>query len=255
MNNLVTSVLDNALEFDEWLAHRKIATLTHRQDLFLVFQCGQRHEQAWRDVLERLQQRQWTIAKFSSDPGFPSEIVASTLFRLSEPLASGQQRISSYQGTSPLSAWLTAVLVREAIDALRRQGPHQKIEPAAIDGASLAVTQLARSQLAPMVHQATLAALQLLTVKQRTLLHYRFVDKVSIAKLATLLGVHRVTISRMLAEIHAQLNSEIRAGLVRDHNIPTAEISTMVRSVLSQLEGSLESLGKPPSATVTNDVG
>lgn len=238
--------------FEAWLAERQITEMRHREDLLLVFRCGHRDEPAWREVLECLQQRRGAIEKFSTDPDFASDIVARTLARLSEPRDLGEMRILAYRGTAPLGSWLTAVLVREAIDAVRGQRHHEEIAQDVVDGDSLADSQLAKSQLAPIVHAAMAMALQTLTAKQRTLLHYRFVDKVSIGELATIFGVHRATIARTLAEVNALLNNQIRDSLVRDHNFPKDEVSALVRSVLSQQEGSLESLLKLSSTTMTD---
>jgi RNA polymerase sigma-70 factor (ECF subfamily) len=87
-------------------------------------------------------------------------------------------------------------------------------------------------------------AIQTLPDRERTLLRQHFLDGVSIHELSTLYRVHRATIGRWLERARDAVLESTRAHLMDRLDVPSAEIESILRLVLSKLEISLGPLFK-----------
>lgn len=88
-------------------------------------------------------------------------------------------------------------------------------------------------------------ALSGLSVEERNLLRFYFLDGMNIDQIGVILRAHRATIARRIAGLRSRLLTEVRAGLVRRLRLPQPDLDSMLRLVGSQLELSLMRLLEP----------
>ena len=155
-----------------------------------------------------------------------------------------EPRLASYSGRGDLRAWLRATAVRTAIDLMRvrRMVP---VDPsslaelgATIDPLLGALKQRYRDEFRVAFGEAA----SRLTARERTLLHYRYVDDLSIDEIGVLYRVHRATVARWLAAIRESLFEGTRARLMARLAIGDDDVDSVLRLIDSELEMSIEAL-------------
>lgn len=183
-------------------------------------------------------------------PAHLIEDVRQTLYvqLLSEKAAAGPL-LRQYEGRGPLGAWLRVAATRAARrtqDRDRRERPLHADTPAGflVGGADPELAQIQR-QFHGEFKDALREALATLSVEERNLLRFYFLDGMNIDQIGVILRVHRATIARRIAGLRSRLLTEVRAGLVRRLRVPQPDLDSMLRLVGSQLELSLMRLLEP----------
>ena len=155
-----------------------------------------------------------------------------------------EPRLASYSGRGDLRAWLRATAVRTAIDLMRarRMVP---VDPssladlgATIDPLLGALKQRYRDEFRVAFGEAA----SRLTARERTLLHYRYVDDLSIDEIGVLYRVHRATVARWLAAIRETLFEGTRARLMARLEIGDDDVDSVLRLIDTELQVSIEAL-------------
>lgn len=157
-------------------------------------------------------------------------------------------RIAQYTGRGPLDAWLRVVVLRAALDEVRKKEPD-----APADEELDALTQTAAaedpylnallSRCAPAVRRAVADALAALDDDDRLLLKLHYVDGLTIDELSPLLDVHRATAARRVARLRSQLGETVRLAAASVLDIDVTELESLVATLLSRLDISLGALG------------
>lgn len=154
-------------------------------------------------------------------------------------------RIVGFAGRGALRSWVRVLAVREAWAMLRSTRGHvdaeERLANLASAGATPELEYLKRTYRLDF-DRAFRAAVQTLSPRERTLLRQHFLDGVSINELGALYRVHRATVGRWLERARGAVLAATRAHLMEHLGVPSAEIESILRLVLSRLELDLRPL-------------
>lgn len=153
-------------------------------------------------------------------------------------------RIASYSGRGDLLAFVRVTAVRVALGLVRKDRPTDDDEdlaamPAAeADPELLYLKELYRGEFRAAFATATEA----LSPRERTLLRYHLIDGLSIDKLAVVLGVHRSTAARQLADARGALVEHTHRTLMARLKLDRGEVESILRLIESQVDLSVRRL-------------
>ncbi len=221
------------------------AELLSIEDLYLALGCEQGDTEALRVFEERFAGLfQLTHATWRGCAVDRDDFVQAVYERL---LVGKPPRISTYRGTGPLRAWVKMVAPRQLVDlahARRRDptaGEDDAIACLMMPDAEL-TKQLTTRRYHPEVQAAIEQTLVSLSRPQRLLLRQRFVHGLTLAELARLHGVHRITVSKRLAKARRLILEGIGSTLAERLQLETLDVNSIARTCVSQLDLSLDRL-------------
>lgn len=154
---------------------------------------------------------------------------------------SGDAKLALYRGTGPLPHWIASVAGREALGSMRRRKPTDAIDDddfladAADDPELVAL----KSQHGAAFKEAFQAAVRELGSRERGILRALVVDDRSVNEVAAVYGIHRVTASRWVSELRADLLKRTRNQLRDRFQLDANSLESALRMLDSNLELSL----------------
>jgi RNA polymerase sigma-70 factor (ECF subfamily) len=158
-------------------------------------------------------------------------------------------RIGTYGGRGDLRRWVRAVATREGLVLLRKHTPEVDVEegffetfPAAVEDVEL---QHARREYQAEFKRAFEEAMAALAPEERNLIRQHFIDGLTTPQLATLHGVHRVTMFRRLKQACEALVDHTWKLLLKRLPMSEGELASLNRLIRSQLDVSLDRLLPP----------
>ena len=180
--------------------------------------------------------------------GIDADVVDEVKQRLRHALLvseRGPPRIVGFAGRGALRSWVRVLAVHDAwglVRAARRDGDaDDRLVDLVSAGATPELEYVKRTYRRDF-ERAFRAAIQTLSARERTLLRQHFFDGVGINELAALYRVHRATIGRWLERARHAVLATTRSHLMESLHVPRAEIESILRLVLSQLELNLRPL-------------
>jgi RNA polymerase sigma-70 factor (ECF subfamily) len=213
------------------------AQARHPADLVLVLACLERHPGALSALSDRIE-----VAARRIDAG-DDELAQLVRERLFTP--PDAPRLASYDGSSPLAAWLRAIAVRVASNARRGRPPEvtvSQVTPlsAAEDDPELTLLKLQYQAKFRAAFQAAVAAL---SPTERTMLRLHAVDGVSLASIGTMFHRDASTVSRWLEQVRRKLELQTREHLLQ--SVAAHELDSVLRLARSQLSVGLSRILAP----------
>lgn len=210
-------------------------------DLYLAIACAAGVDQAVivfdRHYLAGLAS---SLIRRGQDRAAAADVVQAVRVRFLVGNAGRGPKIAEYNGRGSLAAWLCVAAIRTAITAYRKHRREIPCDDLAIMARSCAPDlALLRMQFGGELEVAFRTAFATLAPRERNLLRYHVVDRLSIDRIATLQGVHRATAARRVAHAREALIEGVRLGLQDRLRIDGAELDSIVRQLASQLELSL----------------
>jgi len=155
----------------------------------------------------------------------------------------GRAKIIDYSGRGPLVAWLRVAAVRTALNLVTRHTPEEPTtEEEPLLGVEDPETEYLKAQHRPEFEQAFRFALGTLSIEQRQLLRFHYVDGLTLAQIGRLRHVHESTISRRLLAARDQLLAETRRALSAELRLGQAEIDSLMGRVMSRADVTLSTL-------------
>lgn len=156
----------------------------------------------------------------------------------------GSPKIGEYSGRGDLRAWLRIVATGTALNVETRQAREVLLEPpdlsALLGGGNDPELTFARAHYAQAVRVALNVATAALESRERTLLRYALIDRLTVAEVGVLYGVHRATAARWIVKAHEHLVTELKAALAAELGTSKEELASVFALVRSQLDLSLE---------------
>ena len=152
--------------------------------------------------------------------------------------------IGSYEGKGPLAAWLRAVAVRAALSvrrAERRDVDGESKLGAAVSDDDPELAEVRRTYGAAF-KQAFQDAFGLLAPRERNVIRLVYGDGLAVEQVAAVYGVHRVSVSRWLADARDGLHRKTRALLRERLGLADRDLASVARLCLSDIDVSLERL-------------
>lgn len=156
---------------------------------------------------------------------------------------SGRTKLTEYSGRAKLISWLRVVAMntlhnRRRSDVRRRSRTERSASSLvdAIPDLEISILKTwQRSQIERIIERS----IRSLSVENRRLLRFHFVDLLSIDKLALLHGVHRATIARRIVRAMGELRDKVQRALMDELDLDVHEYESLLRFVRSQIELSL----------------
>jgi RNA polymerase sigma-70 factor (ECF subfamily) len=165
--------------------------------------------------------------------------------RLSQRLTCGddaggtQPALASYRGRGPLRAWLRITALREGQrlrGEARREAPlHDSAEEPGIDSADPELRYL-KQHYRDAFERAFRDAMTALQSRQRNVLRYFYLEGLRTEEIGRLYGVHRVSVSRWLAEIREQLYDQTVRGLSSELGAGDETVQSLIRLLETQID-------------------
>jgi RNA polymerase sigma-70 factor, ECF subfamily len=157
----------------------------------------------------------------------------------------GVPRIAEYAGRGTLLGWLRVAAIRLAIDLLRQSGatPPAK-EDQLLDqiGGGDPELDVIKERYRDEVNAALRDAFSSLSAEQRNLLRLAYRDGRSIDEIGSLLGAHRSTAARWIAEARDTILQAAQEKLAGRLRLTPAELESLIRLLRSQLHLSVSRL-------------
>jgi RNA polymerase sigma-70 factor (ECF subfamily) len=143
---------------------------------------------------------------------------------------------------------MQAAVVRIAVKQRDKEARTRELDFDILDPGVDPVLRVVRERYAIDFRGAFELALRALDPRDRMLLRQQFVDGLSAAELADLYRVHRATMFRRLANARRQVLNATRAELTSRFQLKSAELDSVMRAVVNNLDVTLERiLGTRPS--------
>lgn len=229
--------------FVKFLAHRALPAdppelPEHPADLYLVQACLLGDEEALR-LLENIYLSQLRFGRLGLSEDDASEVLQDLRARLLVGSGERDPALASYMGTGPLLHWLRAVAMRLALGRIRGRRPMLNIEDLILEDTSDPLLEQLKDKHREDFKAALHAVVEELPARDRMILRALVVDNRSVADVARLYKVHRVTASRWIAGIRRALFVRTRDRLRTSLELSEGELASMIRMVESQMEMSL----------------
>lgn len=214
----------------------------HIEDLYLAAACVARVPGAARAFDERYR---GVIRAGVAQANLPEAIrqeVTQVVFEKLLVGRDGTPRLAEYRGRGSLAAWARVVAVREALSRARRGQREIPTDDWLIDlvpdgeHPEVALLKQVYRREFKVAFEEALASL---TSRQRNLLRYQLLERLSIDELGAVYGVHRATAARWLAATREALLGATRERLVGRLGISDDEFASVMRLIESRLDVSV----------------
>ncbi|MGA2962241.1 MAG: sigma-70 family RNA polymerase sigma factor [Candidatus Korobacteraceae bacterium] len=229
------------------------------EELALARACADGNAAAWDEFLNRYRAKLYDAALgIAHDEATARELADGLYAELyGLPSADGVRasKLNYYMGRGSLEGWLRTVLAQEYVNRYRAQKRTVSLEEQIESGVSFAAAPTV-SQPAPdmRLERATASALAILSAEEKFLLVAYFLDRQTLAEIASQLRVHESTISRKIDRLTKALRKSIRKQLLAlgmnprqaDECMNDAEVGELqidVRKTLDRISGSCSSGG------------
>ena len=146
-------------------------------------------------------------------------------------------KIRDYRGLGTLASWVRTAAVRTALN-LRRSSNQQARQGRVLEPFEPLLdpeVALLKHQYAPEIDRALRRALARLEPRERLLLHFYYVDGLTLAKIATLERVGTTTVFRRLNAASQKVLSGLRADLAKRLKLSTQSIDSLIRQVQQEV--------------------
>ncbi len=219
------------------------------EELALARACAAGNEQAWEEFFfryrEKLHDAALAITKDDSRARELAGSVYADLYGTGDATGQRISKFSYYHGRGSLEGWLRTVMAQRQVNEYRATRRNVSLEEETEAGRQFAIAPAESTNPAdPRLNVATDGALASLSAEDRCILAYYFLDDLTLAKIASILGVHESTISRRLERLVKALRKDIvlrltKAGMSRRQaeeslDVDVRDLTLDIRQALTQ---------------------
>jgi RNA polymerase sigma-70 factor, ECF subfamily len=153
-------------------------------------------------------------------------------------------KLRQFRANGALGAWVRVAAVRAALDVCAVDGTisDQQAPDEPLLNALNPEQQLVRTRYGALFEQAMRDALAQLSKRDRNLLRFHYMSRMSLDTIARTYHVHRATAVRWLAAIRAELDTAVRVRLWQEVGVSPSEFRSLWNAVGSDVEVSLSRL-------------
>ena len=232
--------LVSADEFASYLASRESPTPQHHAELYLCCACAAQVPAALAEFERRFfPEVDHALRNIDRDGDLTDEIKQVLRHKLFITEPERLPGITSYQGRGPLGRWVQVVATREALMWLRKTKREAQRGTVALADRDYDLAIMRREYRAEF-ERAFADSLATLTSKDRNLLYYHLVGRLSIDRIGAIYRVHRVTAFRWLRTAREALVAQTRALLASRLELEADELESLLRLVQSRASVSVE---------------
>ena len=157
--------------------------------------------------------------------------------------------INRYSGSGSLRGWLRVVATNQMLNYVKRERRIEPLEDVVLDAlggpSQDPELEFLKEHYSRVFRRAFRNAMQDLTAKERNLLHYHVVERVSVKGIARLCGVNRVTVSRWFAAIRHKLLTGTKKRLTEELGLGSTDLESILTLIASRLDYSLGGSASP----------
>ena len=239
-----------AADADELSAHvagavARGAQLDHADELVLAWALGRgRPEAVRRFDRELVGEVDAAARKIDRAASFVEETRQVARIRLLVGDGDAPPRIATYGGRGPLRRWIAIAAERIALNLkrdARRAAPHDVLTDV-IDREPDPELRHLRTLYRAELRSALEDALGALPDRSRAVLRLRFVDRLELAQIGRLYGVHESTASRWVGQAIEAVSADARRRLIDKLALSPSNLDSVARMVASDLDLSLSRL-------------
>ncbi|MBC7975586.1 MAG: sigma-70 family RNA polymerase sigma factor [Myxococcales bacterium] len=234
------------LAFETFAARLSAGGRAHAPDLYLACACAEQHPAALAEF-DRMFLRcvRDAVARIDRSHDFVAEVQQILRERL---LVGPDAKIREYRGGGALASWIRTAAVRTALNLRRRTKQETKrgdaVEPfeQLLDPA----IALLRQRHMPEIDAALRRAIAALDPKDRLLLHFYYVDGLTLAKIAALERVGTSTVFRRLNAATQAVLASVKNDLTDKLQLSSQSLDSLLGHVRDDIDLSLSQvLGTP----------
>lgn len=209
------------------------------QDLYLACGCGRGNAAAiksFREIYRPLVRK--VAARFDRSGAFADEVEQQLNETLLVKTAETPPRIEQYKGNGPLGAFVATAARNIANRLAQRSTRFQGEEALArqfFEAPDMETTIL-KNRYREIFNKALVMAIRSLPRRDRLILHWNLIGKVSTTKLAASYGVSQPTMSRWIQRSAQRIFSEAKRVIRDELDLDTVELSSIFAMVRSQIE-------------------
>lgn len=189
-------------------------------ELVLARACAAGNERAWEDFMvryrEKLHDAALSITREDSRARELAGSIYADLYGIGTRDDVRVSKLSYYNGRGSLEGWLRTVLAQRHVNEYRSGRRTVSLEEETDAGKQFAIPDpTPAAQVDARLNAATDEALAAISAEERCILAYYFLDDLTLARIANILGVHESTISRKLERLVRALRKDILARLTQ----------------------------------------
>ncbi len=216
----------------------------HVEDLALAWACGGGHAGA----VAQLERRhfavvQGALSQLPDAMAHLSELKQQLRQRLFVASGDIAPRIGQYSGRGELGSWLRVAAIRCALNLLQKRGREVALEDRLLDNLAAPENQELqhlKDRYRGEFKEAFEGALTSLTSRERNVLSYTYLERLTAHQVGAIYGVHRTTVARWLAGIRESLAERTRQALMARLRVDRGELESIMRLINSELDASIE---------------
>jgi RNA polymerase sigma-70 factor (ECF subfamily) len=232
--------------FEVFAARLEAGGRGHASDLYLACACSEQHEPALVEF-DRIFLRcvRDAVARIDRSHDFISEVQQILRERL---LVGPDAKIREYRGGGALPAWIRTAAVRTALNLRRRAKQETKRGNSLEPFEQLIDPEIAllRQRHMPEIDAALRRAIAALEPKERLLLHFYYVDGLTLAKIAALEKVGVSTVFRRMTATTQAVLTSVKSELSDKLQLSIDSLNSLLRHVRDDIDLSLSQvLGQP----------
>lgn len=199
---------------------RELYANLRMEELVLARACAIGNEIAWQDFMlryrEKLHEAALAIAREESQARELAGSIYADLYGTENREGKRISKLTYYNGRGSLEGWLRTVMAQRRVNEYRSGRKLVSLDEESEEGKQfVAAASEAGSEIDPRLNTAIDTALAAISGEDRCVLAYYFLDDLTLARVASLLGVHESTISRRLEKLVKTLRKEILGNLAR----------------------------------------
>lgn len=225
----------------------------HVRDLYLAFACSCKDPEAMKAFEAEYEGCLGGILSGFRLPADVGEDLKQEIYRkIFVGDGQSEKKILQFSGLGSLEAWVRVVASRCVLEHLRKRTRDPILaENVLVDTLCQSQkdlwNQMIKQQYQPDLKTCFREALQSLSRRERAVLKYRVLDALSVKEIARILGIHRVSVSRLLAQARSKLLQKSHEMLANQLQLPPPEVNSLVQLLTSGLDVSLSGVLKKPT--------
>ncbi len=219
------------------------------EELVLARSCAAGNEKSWEEFFARYREKLHDAAlALTKDDSKARELAGSIyadLYGTGNREGHRVSKLSYYSGRGSLEGWLRTVMAQRQVNEYRTTRRNVSLEEETEAGKQFtAAPAETPSSVDPRLTAATDGALSAMSPEDRCILAYYFLDDLTLAKIASILGVHESTISRRLERLVKGVRKDIvlrltQAGMSRRQaeeslDVDVRDLTLDIRKTLTQ---------------------
>ena len=215
---------------EEQVLPSTILKTLYLEDLYLSIACAEASEIAWRKFAAIYGEYIRKIALYVCTTGDQAnELSSSVMADLYMPDRAGRSRIAGYDGRISLASWLRVVIKNRAINMRERKCnsdvPLESVIELASDYSTCEIEiSLRAKKYGAMIRESFSIACRNLTNRERFILVMRFDEGLKANKIAEMLGMNQIKLSREIRKIEKKLHDSVIANLSGAYGLSDAVV-------------------------------